>query len=107
MQPLFGSPFAFIAGVLFYLASPRQQIKAQIQRRRTLLVAGAPCGLAGAALWHGCANRPAVLCATITTLAASLSAMPFIGMMASRRAKLASPADARPSARVNRPTGTP
>jgi hypothetical protein len=111
MQALFGSLFALAAGILFYLASPRQRLVASIRRRGALVAAGALCCLAGAVFWHGCVNWPAALCATVGALAASLSGMPFVGMMAGRRAKLASPsavnADTRASTRTGRPTGTP
>jgi hypothetical protein len=107
MQALSGSLLAFAAGALFYLASPRQQIMATIRRRGMFVMAGGLCCIFGAILWHGSANWPAALCATVAALAASLSGMPFIGIMAGRRAKLASPADANPGTRASRSTGTP
>jgi len=119
MQALFGSLFALVAGTLFYLASPRQQLVAPIRRRAGCVAAGALCCVAGAVFWHGCVNWPAAVCATVGALAAGLAGMPFVGMMAGRRAKLASPADVkggarggthadtRASTRAGRPTGTP
>jgi hypothetical protein len=107
MQALSGSLFACVAGVLFYLASPRQQLVPAIGQRAVLVVAGGVCCLAGAWLWHGCANWPAAVCATVAALAASLSGMPFIGAMAARRARLARPPGSKPDVRANHPTRTP
>jgi hypothetical protein len=115
MQALSGSLFALAAGALFYLASPRQQLMAPVRRHSALIAAGALCCLAGAILWHECVNWPAAWCATLGALVASLSAMPFIGMMTGRRAKLASLADVKPNTktvanagtRAGRPTGIP
>lgn len=107
MQALSGSLFAFVAGVLFYLASPRQQLVPAIRLRAVLVVAGGVCCLVGAGLWHGCASWPAAICAMVAALAASLSGMPFIGAMAARRARLAGLAGGKPDVRANHPTRTP
>jgi hypothetical protein len=107
MHALSGTLFALVAGAFFYLASPRQQILTVVRRPGVFVVAGALCCIAGTAFWHGCVNWPAALCATIATLGASLSVMPFAGIATRRCAKLGSPATPNASARASRPTGTP
>lgn len=94
MDALPGTLFALLGGALFYLASPRQQVRAAPRWPAAFVAAGALCCGAGAVFWHGAADWPAAFCATIAALAAGLALMPFAGTLLSalarRRAKLAS-----------------
>jgi cation transport ATPase len=114
LAPLLAPLLALAGGLLLYLASPRQQMRAAVRRRALCAVLGALCAVLGALCcgvaalsWHSQAGWPVALCATVATLAASLALMPFIGAwIGARAAKRATlPTEVGDNVRPSRRTG--
>ena len=107
LAPLLAPLLALAGGLLLYLASPRQQMRAALRRRALCAVLGALCCGAAALSWHSQAGWPVALCATVATLAASLALMPFIGAwIGARAAKRATlPTEVGDNVRPSRRTG--